>query len=103
MTALAARAMTTSDAAGMEKRVLSLRFMVRAWRIERFIWVAMHTVMKMVEVHNGMILTRVLRSSTCCTVQSLHFFPTEPSPLASPSVTNAALFKKLPSNRGMNI
>lgn len=45
--------------------------------------------------HIGKILIRVLKSSTCETVHSLHGFAMEPSGLMSPSDLSAARLKNL--------
>lgn len=52
-------------------------------------------LMKMADDQIGKIFMRVLRSSTCSTVHSLHGFAIDPSGLVSPSLFSAARFRKL--------
>lgn len=60
----------------------------------------MGVLKKMSVDHSGMILIRVLRSSTSFTVHSLHEFPYEPSNCSSSSVCRAARFKNLHGKNG---
>ena len=58
------------------------------------IWIAIGVPKNMLDDHNGKILIRVLKSSTCCTEQILHF-AMDPSGLKSSSVFIAARLKIL--------
>lgn len=89
------RTKTTNEPAGIEKRGPRCRSMDRAWRIVRLFRTPIGVLMKMVEDQIGKILIRVLRSSTCSTVHSLHGFAMDPFEYMSPSLFSAALFRKL--------
>lgn len=69
--------------------------MVRAWRMVRLPWTVMGTERKMLVDQRGKILSKVFKSSTSCTLQSLQGFAMEPSRWTSPSVIRAARFKHL--------
>jgi hypothetical protein len=69
--------------------------MVKAWRTVKLAWIPIGVPKNILEDHNGKILIRVLRSSTCCIVHILHGFAIEPSDPTSPSILSAARFKNL--------
>lgn len=69
--------------------------MVRAWRMVKLPCIAMGTARNMLVDQRGKILSKVLKSSTSCTLHSLQGFAMEPSKCTSPSVIRAARFKHL--------
>lgn len=89
---------TGTEPAGILKRGPMRRSMVKAWMIAKLSWMAKGVHKNKPVDHNGNILTRLLRSSTCSTVLSSHGFATEPSCFVSPSVLSAARFKNLPKS-----
>ena len=72
--------------------------MIRAWRTVRLIWIPIGVPKNMLDDQSGKILIRVLKSSTCSTVHTLHGFAIKPSNLVSSSVFSAARFKNLQEN-----
>jgi hypothetical protein len=61
---------TRNDPAGILKCGPRCLFMVRAWRTVRLLIIAIVVLNKIPLDHSGMILIRVLRSSTSSTVHS---------------------------------
>jgi hypothetical protein len=53
--------------------------MVKAWRTVKLYWIPIGVLKNILDDHNGKILMRVLRSSTCCIVHILQGFAIEPS------------------------
>jgi hypothetical protein len=53
--------------------------MVKAWRTVKLAWIPIGVPKNILDDHNGKILMRVLRSSTCCIVHILQGLAIEPS------------------------
>lgn len=70
--AVASRLNIMKEPAGILKCGPRCRSMVRTWTIARLLSTPMVVLKRMLLDHNGMILNRVLRSSTSSTVQSFH-------------------------------
>lgn len=88
-----------TEPAGILKLDPKCRSIFRAWRIAKLVCMTSGVHRSKPVVHIGNSFIKILRSSTCCTVHSLHGSPATLSGFLSPSVIKAARFRNLLKQR----